>query len=230
MQDLSAVFASSRLFRGASQDTLAELVRRARTDSVKRGFMLVAEGDPADRFGVVAAGKVRVFHQTPDGRRFVFEDIAAPDAFGVPAALSGGRYPASVEAATPATIAWLARDAFFDALEAEPALVRALVSDLSRRIVNLTSVAQTLAMDVPARLAGYLFQRALAAGRPTENGLVVDLGMTKTELAEALGTVPETLSRAFARLREDGVIRVEGAEIRVFDVGALARMSAGYKE
>jgi CRP/FNR family transcriptional regulator len=197
---------------------------------VERGRLLVGEGEPADELGIIAAGKVRVFHLAADGRRFAFEDLAAPEPFAVPAALSGGRYPASVEAVTPAEIVWLPREALFELLEREPKVARTLVSDLARRVVTLTEVAQTLALDVPARLARFLFQRSLETGRPTERGLVIDIGMSKAELAEALGTVPETLSRALARMREDGLIEVEGREVRVFDVGALARMGSSYEE
>ena len=104
------------------------------------------------------------------------------------------------------------------------------MADLSARVVNFTSVVQTLALDVPSRLARYVFQRALQTGKPTAAGLEVDLGMKKGELAMALGTVPETLSRAFAKLKADGVLEVHGSKITVLDVRALAALGSGYEE
>ena len=62
------------------------------------------------------------------------------------------------------------------------------------------------------------------------DGLLVDLGMSKAELASALGTVPETLSRAFARLRDEGLIEVRAREVLVLDVGGLAKLGSGYSE
>jgi CRP/FNR family transcriptional regulator len=105
--------------------------------------------------------------------------------------------------------------------------MRTLVTDLAERVVNLTAVASTLSLDVPSRLAAYLFQRALECGRTTPSGHVVELGMSKGELASALGTVPETLSRALARLRDDGVLVVRTRDVIVKDVGALARLGGG---
>lgn len=229
-EDLQHTLSKVHLWRGASAGAVERLAAAARVTDYAVGEQLASEGEPADRFGIVLAGRVRVYHLAADGRRLAFEDLGAGEPFAVPAALSGGRYPASVEAAAPSIIAWFDREALFSLVEAEPSLARPLLSDLSRRIVNLTGVAQALNQDVPARLAGWLFQRSLAVGQPTARGLVIDIGMSKTELAEALGTVPETLSRALGRLRDEGVIEVEGREVRVFDVGALARLGSGYEE
>ena len=230
MSEVVDAIRACRLWRGASKESVTRLTERARVTSAPAGAQLVTEGDAADEFGVVVSGKVRVYHLAPDGRRLTYEDLGATESFGAAAALSGGRYPANVEAVGPATVAWLSRGALFELLEDEPGVTRTLISDLARRIVNLTGVAQVLALDVPSRLARYLFQQSLSTGQATDAGLLIDLGMSKTELAAALGTVPETLSRALSRLREQGLIEVEGREIRVLDVGALAKMGSGYEE
>ncbi len=197
---------------------------------VPRGTPLAAEGDAAERFGVLVTGKARVYHLQADGRTITFETLQASDPLAAVAALAGGRYPAHVEAVTPSTVAWLPREALYDLMAAEPDVARSLIADLASKVVNLTSVVQTLALDVPGRLARYLFQRSLAVGEATEEGLKVSLGMTKTELAASLGTVPETLSRAFGKLRDDEVLEVRNANVIVFDVGALARLGSGYDE
>jgi cAMP-binding proteins - catabolite gene activator and regulatory subunit of cAMP-dependent protein kinases len=228
--DVYAAFRGSRLWRTASDEAVRRLAEIASVSDVPRGTPLATEGEPAERFGVLVAGRARVFHLQADGRTITLEALEAGDPLAAVAALAGGRYPANVDATTPATIAWLARDALFDLIETEPAVARSLIADLATRVVNLTSVVQTLALDVPGRLARYLFQRSLAAGTPTAEGLVVSLGMTKTELAAALGTVPETLSRAFGRLRDDDVLIVRGTDVVVLDVGALARLGSGYEE
>lgn len=229
-QDVFAALRECRLWRTASDDAVARLAAAARVTDARSGTPLVTEGEAAEEFGVMVAGRARVFHLAADGRRLTFEDIGSGDPVAAVAALAGGRYPANVETVTPATIAWLPRESLFSLLAEEPDVARNVVSDLARRVVNFTSVVQTLALDVPSRLARYLFQRALAGGSPTTQGLQVDLGMSKNDLAAALGTVPETLSRAFARLRDDGLVEVHGRKVVVLDVGALARMGSGYEE
>jgi len=179
---------------------------------------------------VVVTGRARVYHLQADGRSITYETIETGGPLAAVAALAGGRYPANIDAATPVTVAWLPREALFEMMATDSDVSRAIISDLASRVVNLTAVVQTLALDVPGRLARYLFQRSLAAGEATSQGLRVPLGMAKSELAASLGTVPETLSRALGRLRDDGVLEVHGSEVLIFDVGALARMGSGYDE
>jgi len=229
-RDVLAAMRACRLWRTASDEAVGRLTAAARVLDAPRGAMLATEGDPATRFGVVVAGKARVCHVQADGRVIVLESVGSGGAFAAVAALAGGRYPATVEAATPVTVAWVEPERVFEVLEAEPQVLRALVADLATRVMDLTAVVQTLALDVPQRLARYLFQRSLAAGEAVPEGLRVPLGMSKTELAASLGTVPETLSRAFARLRDDGVLTVRGNEVVVHDVGALARLGSSYDE
>jgi CRP-like cAMP-binding protein len=219
-----------RLWRAASDEAVADLATRASVRSVSRGALLATEGDAAELFGVVVEGKARVFYLGADGKQITFETVGAGEPLAAVAALAGSRYPATIEAATPATIAWLPREALFDLLAAEPQVAQSLIADLASRVVNLTSVVQTLALDVPSRLARYLFQRSLATGRPTPGGLEIDLGIPKGELALALGTVPETLSRALAKLKSDGIIEVDGGTVTVLDVRSLAELSSGFVE
>jgi CRP/FNR family transcriptional regulator len=228
--DVWAAFRSCRLWRTASDEAVAELARGARVTEVQRGSSLAVEGDPAEEFGVMVSGKARVFYLGADGRQITFETLGTGDPLAAVASLAGGRYPAQVEASTPATVAFVRSEALFALLENEPQVARTLIADLASRVVSFTSVVQTLALDVPSRVARYLFQRALKAGRPTSQGLEFDLGMKKGELAMALGTVPETLSRAFGKLKDDGIMEIRGGRVIVFDVRALAALGSGYDE
>jgi CRP-like cAMP-binding protein len=228
--DIWTAFRGCRLWRTASDDAVADLARHSRVRDVARGTPLATEGEPAEMFGLLVSGKARVFYLGADGRQITFETVEAGQPFAAVASLAGSRSPANVETTTPASVAYVSADALFDLVEREPAVARSLVSDLASRVVNFTSVVQTLALDVPSRVARYVFQRALKEGRPTANGLEVSLGMKKGELAMALGTVPETLSRAFAKLSADGVIEVHGQRITVLDMRTLASLGSGFGE
>lgn len=219
-----------RLWRSASDRGVERLAESARLRRFRKRAIVAREGDPAAALAVVARGTASVFHIGADGRRLAFESMNAGEPLLAVAALAGGRYPASVEAATELALAWLPREALFTLMTEEPPVARDLVIDLARRVVRLTGTVQSLALDVPSRLAGWLFQRTLAGVRRTPAGLEIEIGMPKAELAQTLGTVPETLSRSLAKLRAEGLIETHGRTIVVRDVGGLARRGSGYSE
>jgi len=228
--DVLKALRDCRLWRAASDDAVASLAARSRVRDVARGAIIATEGEVAEEFGVLVSGKARVYYLGADGRQITFETVEPGDALAAVAALAGTRYPANIEAATPATVAMLPREALFELMAEEPTVARDIVANLASRVINFTNVVHTLALDVPSRLARYLFHRALSGGTVTPQGYEVDLGMKKGELAMALGTVPETLSRAFAKLKDDGVIEVHGQRIVICDMRAMAAMGSGYSE
>jgi len=228
--DVLAAFRACRLWRTASDAAVEALARRARVHDVDRGQPIAREGEPAEQFGVLVTGRARVFYLGADGRQITFETIEAGEPIAAVAALAGGRFPANIETTTPSTWASVPAEALFELLEREPQVARTLVADLANRVVNFTAVVSTLALDVPGRLARYVFQRALQVGKTTGAGLEVSLGMKKGELAMSLGTTPESLSRAFARLADDGILEVHGRSVTVFDMRALAALGSGYEE
>ena len=66
---------------------------------------------------------------------------------------------------------------------------------------------------MPARLASYLVY--LAEEQKAEN--LVTLNISKGQLASTLGTIPETLSRVFAKLSSQNLISVDGKNITLLD-------------
>lgn len=226
--DVWSALRTCRLWRAATDEEVAALARAASVRELGRGERLATEGDPATELAVLVTGKARVFYLGADGRQIVFETPGAGEPLAAVAALAGTRYPANIETSTPATVATLPSEALLDLVAKDPEVARDLIADLARRVVNFTSFVQTLALDVPSRLAGYLFQRTLAGGTPTSRGLQIELGMKKGELAMTLGTVPETLSRAFGKLKDEGIIELHGQTVTVHDVRALAHLGSGY--
>jgi len=73
------------------------------------------------------------------------------------------------------------------------------------------------------------FIMAAAVNAANQADGTVTLGEKKMVLASILGTIPETLSRAFAKLSKLGVISIDGQTIIVHDRRRLADIAAGEK-
>ena len=230
MREIAGTLAASRLLVGTDPARAGRLAAASRAAVLAPGETLFSEGDLADEFAIVDAGEIRAYHLTAGGRSVTLERIGPGDAVGIGPALTGGRHDTMSEAVAESAVVRVRANALQALAAEDPMVARAALTEVTRRSERLMDAVRALAADVPSRLASYLFGRALAVGRPSAEGLVVDLGMTKTELASTLATVPETLSRAFARLRSEGLIELDGSEVTVLDVGGLVRRSAGYEE
>ncbi len=182
--------------------------------------MLFMQGDRAEGFYVLLSGKVKVMKLSSQGKSQILGVFGPGDSVGEVAVFEGGTYPAYAQAMEDLTLAFLPRDRFIQVIRENPDLALGMMAILSRRLRRLTSLAESLALkEVPARLAQYLL--TLASERVDE----VVLGLKKGEIAEVLGTTPETLSRSFAKLSSLGMIEVNGPKVRILDERALRRIS-----
>ena len=109
----------------------------------------------------------------------------------------------------------------------EPDVMVSVISELAREMMDMVTMVKTLSADVPARVAIYIGS-LLEEQQPVGSGpFTVDLGVNRVELSARLGTVPETLSRAFHVLQSEGIIESQGQKVVVSDRDALIERSNG---
>ena len=212
----------------ASDASIAWLARVSTVRTFAKGERIMAQSTEARELGVVMQGHVRAMHFGADGRP-VTVLMAWPGApIGLLAGLAGGNYRATFESAeNNTTVALFPLDAFKRLLRDEPDVMMSVISELAKEMTDMLTMVKTLSADVPARVAIYI-GLLLEETEPVGNGpFTIDLGVSRVELAARLGTVPETLSRAFHLLQSEGVIESHGKQVVVLDRDALIARSNG---
>lgn len=92
-----------------------------------------------------------------------------------------------------------------------------LLNLTAQKVTRLEQQSQFLMMErIEERLATYLIDLYKVQG-----DMLVTLPMKKKELAAFLGTTPETLSRKFKLLSEQGMILLDKNRIQLLDVENL---------
>ena len=118
------------------------------------------------------------------------------------------------------------KGAFTDLVQQNPSLALNMLAVLSMRLRQFTVKIEHLSLkEVPGRLAAYLLYLSDEKGGETS----IDLNISKGQLASLLGTIPETLSRIFARMMQQGLIQVEGRRINMTDRSGLEALAMGEK-
>lgn len=189
------------------------------------GDLLLHPASPPDRILALLDGTVAV-----DGaQRSHPELFQAGDLIGIEAVLEGGPPDAGARALTDGAAVAIAAAPFLDHLTARFDLLLGLLAATSARLRRtVQGITEIKIRSTTHRLAGYLVDLAETRGRAAVIGpqrLV--LPCEKHRLAERLGMQPESLSRAFARLRDVGVTTGRNEEVRIADLPALVTFCRG---
>ena len=218
--ELVAFLASTPLFRGLSREMREKLVRISVKKSFAKGKEIFSQGEEARGFYLVLSGRVKVYKLSFQGRRQILNIVGPGEPVGEVAVFQGVSYPAYAQALEDSLLLYFPRRAFVELIKENPSLALGMLAVLSRRLRRLTGLVEELSLkEVPSRLAAYI----LRLSRKGEREAV--LKVTKGQLAEMLGTSPETLSRALARLSSQGLVEVKGSRVRILDIQTLEELA-----
>lgn len=198
----------STFFRGLSEEHRRELAKICGLKAVRKRDYLFHEGETGSSMYLLADGNIQLHKNTEDGREVVIRVIKPGEAFAEVVLFEKERYPVSARAVTPAQVLAFPREGIHRLLAEEGfrndfiALLMAKQRYLAERIQELTT------RDVEQRF--FTFLRSQYGEKE-----VIHTPLSKKDIAAAIGTTPESLSRLIQRLSEDKVIDWQGKEIRM---------------
>ena len=209
-------------FNGLSEDQLKDIKSIAVDRRFAKGEIIFSEGDEGNGFYVVVDGQVKIFKLSPEGKEQILHIFGPGDPVGEVAVFAGRSFPANADAITSARLLFFPRPAFIELISANPSLAMKMLAVLSMRLRRFTIQIENLSLkEVPGRLASYL----IVLSEEQNNEQAVTLPISKGQLASLLGTIPETLSRIFAKMSAQDLIRVQGRRIRLLDRAGLEEVS-----
>ena len=222
MKNTPGIISKIPIFSGLSEMQLKAIGQIAIERLCGRGESIFAEGDAGSGFFVVAEGQVKIYKLSPDGKEQTLHIVNAGEPFGEVAVFAGRSFPANAQALKDSRLLFFPRQTFVELITRNPALALSMLAVLSMRLRHFTVQVENLSLkEVPGRLASYL----IVLMNEQNNQTHIRLPISKGQLASLLGTIPETLSRIFAKMSDQGLIEVEGREIRLLDLDGLEDVS-----
>ena len=194
-------------------------------ECLSAGQALFFEGDEARHIFEVIEGTLRIFRIISDGRRVITGFLHAGDIIGVSLRSD---YLYTAEAITPAKVRRLPRRQF-DAAVLECDSLR---PEMFARVCEEMAAAQDQMVllsskSAEERLCTFLLKYLRRAAAEGSKLSVIDLPMSRQDMADYLGLTIETVSRTLTSLQDEGLIALPSVRHVVLrDRRALERMTA----
>lgn len=207
------------LFCGLTRDGLERVTAEASVARYPQGAVVLHQGATAQYLHVLLEGQIGLLGTLSDGEETIVEILRDGEVFIAAAVLTERPYLMGATALKDSRVLLLPAEPLRRDLRADPDLALAMLTSLSTHFRQLVREVKDLKLKSAAqRLGHYLL--GLTAKR--EGSVIVRLPHSKGVIAARIGVRAETLSRAFASLRDDGAT-VSGNTVVIADIERLAR-------
>lgn len=206
----------SDLFRGLDSNALAAIWGQARLRRVRAGAYFFEQGDPAAVLYVLVEGHVKFTQVTPEGYGVLLRVIGPGEMFGAVSALGDAFHPATALATEPsAAMAWNSPTIRL-LMERHPVVALNGIRFLAGRLAEFQDRYRELATQhVERRVAHTLLRLLRSLGQRADGGTLIDLTLSRQDIAEMAGTTLFTASRILSGWEAKGIIRTDRARILV---------------
>ena len=220
--DKVAALRRSALFSELEEQELRALAARAIERRLARGETLFLAGDKASGLFVIVEGAVRAFRESLEGREQVIHVEKAGATIAEVPMFDDGAYPSTVAADEDSTLLFIDKRDVRQLCLDHPRIALAALKLLASRLRRCAELVEMLSLrEVDQRLARFLLSESRARGARTDEGTAIDLALTNQQIAARIGSVREVISRALARLQQNGFITVDGRRVVILDEAAL---------
>jgi len=187
----------------------------------ERGQTLFPQGAPQYGYYIVCEGAVKLVRRLTQGKKLIVAVLSPGDILGMETA-QGGRFRLEAEAIEKTRVGFIDKRDFAGLLERYPRLAAALIQKLSDEVSRLQDrLFATARQGARSKLAYLLLQLADTHGRKHPKGILIDLELTRSELAEMAGVSRETVSLTLSYFKSRGLIALEGRKLIIRDKAGL---------
>jgi CRP-like cAMP-binding protein len=215
------------LFKNLSDEELKELGPYLSTAVFRKKEDIFSEGDAPEWFYIVASGKVKVTKLSHEGKEIILEVISPFDIFGGVAVLRNFPYPANAVAMEDTEVVKISRKNLMRLVDRFPNLMYCIALQLGDRMKSSYDSLKNIALErVEARIAALLLKLAGKIGIEKKEGLLIDMRLTKQDIADMVGTTVETSIRTFSKFKKQGLLADADGKIIIKDREGLMSFSS----
>lgn len=214
------------LFSGAELVERKAALRAASPCNLQKGEFFFHQEETAVAFYIVVEGRVRLSQVTPEGHQVIIRFLGPGEGMGIIVVLSNTVYPLSAEVTADCTALRWDYEATIRLMETFPGLAINGLRLVAGRFHELQNRYRELATQrVERRVAHTLLRLARQTGKRNEEGILLDLPLSRQDLGEMTGTTLYTVSRILSKWEGEGLIRTKREQVTIVNPHDLVIIS-----
>lgn len=212
------------LFSGVSDATHAALKEIERAQSYAVGEVISTQGSPATSLFLIVSGLVRVSRTAEDGTPITLALLGPGEPIGTLHVARDMPLTGTATAHAPAEVIHWPIDALRRIMAGDPVLAANVMNVVARYAMQMIErLEEVTTAPVEQRVARALCR---AKGIALARNKVIDLPLSRQDIADLSATTLPTVSRIMARWREEGLIGGHRGHIHLLDQAGLRAIAA----
>jgi CRP/FNR family transcriptional regulator, anaerobic regulatory protein len=208
------------IFSNLTMEEMVEISMTTTQREYKKGESIYLEGEPSENLFVIHKGKVKISKLSEEGKEQIIRILYEGDFMGELSLFTQSPFMNNAEALETTSVCIVNGKELSRLIEKNPSISLKIMKELSSRLENTERLIESIGLgNVEQRVAEILLKMSDDTG-------VVNLSISKRDLAAHIGMSQETLSRKLSSFQEEGWIRQEGQrKIIIINRASLERIS-----
>jgi CRP-like cAMP-binding protein len=213
-------------FAGLSERDWEKVIDLFSERQYQKDDYIFLEGEAPEALYIIRTGKVKVLRHSTDGKDVVLRVGGPGHLLGTVAVFDGGGYPGTAQVIEECTALVIARNDCLTLVNRYPVFALAVISDLGSRLRSSAEQIRSLAVErVEQRIARVLLKLAETAGSDSPEGRVIEMPLTRQDVADMTGTTVETAIRVMSKFRRLELIKTRRGKVVLVELAALQEIS-----
>lgn len=218
------------LFKSLSDKNWEDVLQYLHGHCYPSDSYLFFQGDPPEALYIIWSGRIKLVRHTDQGRDVVVTVLGPGQLIGEMAIFDGRPYSMTAVTLEDTAVVTITRNDLMRIIHRYPEVSFEVILELNRRLRLCHELVRSLAVDrVEQRIARALLRLKDLGGVPSPEGegVMIDIHLTRQDIAEMTGTTVETAIRVMSRFRKAGLTKNYKGRTILLQIDGLEEIARG---